>query len=87
MKSVKEKEERFLDGFCSVTAAAAGVLSVLYLLDILQNHWFLSFIMGFAALLHVSLSLLFFIRRRHIRMSLAVAAAVFYSGCLIYFNV
>lgn len=87
MKSAKEKEERFLDGFCGVTAAAAGVLSVLYLLDILQNHWFLSFILGFAALLHAALSLLFFIRRRHIRMSLAAAAAVFYGGCLIYFAV
>lgn len=87
MKRIKEKEECFLDGLCSVTAAAAGILSILYLFDILQNQWFLSFITGFAVLLHVSLSLLFFIRRKHVRMSLAILAAVFYCGCLIYFNV
>ena len=86
MKSIKEKEECFLDGFCGVTAAAAGILSIFYLFDILQNQWFLSFIIGFAVLLHVALSLLFFIRRKHVRMSFAILVAVFYSGCLIYFN-
>ena len=54
MKSIKEKEECFLDGFCGVTAAAAGILSI---------------------------------RRKHVRMSFAILVAVFYSGCLIYFNV
>lgn len=87
MKSIKEKDERFLDGFCSVTAAAAGILCILYLSDILQNHLFLNFIMGLAVLLHVSLSLLFLIRRKHIRMGFAIFMAVFYTGCLICFNV
>lgn len=85
MKQIKEKDRRILEGFCGVTAIATGVLCILYLLDLLQNHWFLSFTMGLAVLLHVSLSLLFFIRRRHLQMTLAVLAAVFYAGCLIYF--
>ncbi|MDO4323706.1 MAG: hypothetical protein Q4C61_14390 [Lachnospiraceae bacterium] len=87
MKKVKEKDVRILEGFCVMTAVIAGVLCVLYLFDLLQNHWFLNFILGLGVLLHVSLTLLFLIRKKRILTASSVVLLVFYIVSLIYFNI
>lgn len=87
VKKIKEKDIGILESFCAVTAVLAGILCVLYLLDVLQNQWFLNFILGLGALLHVSLALLTFIRQKKIAMGLSALLTVFYIACLIYFNI
>lgn len=87
MKKVREKDVRILEGFCVVTAVIAGVLCILYLFDLLQNHWFLNFILGLAVLLQVSLSLLFLIRKKRFFTAVSAVLLVLYAGSLIYLNI
>jgi hypothetical protein len=87
MKKVREKDIRALENFGTLTAVLTGVLCILYLFDVLQNHWFLNFIMGLAVLLHVSLTLLFLIRKKKLMMTVSAVLAVGYIGGLIYFNI
>lgn len=86
MKKVKEKDVRILEWFCIITAVTAGILSGLYLFDVLQNHWFLNFILILAILLHVSLVLLFLIRKKKVFTLLAAAFVVLYAFALISLN-
>lgn len=87
MKKVKERDVRILEGFCVVTAVLAAVLCSLYLFDVLQNHWFLNFILGLAVLLHVAQTVLYVIRKKRFQMVLALVFTVFYAVCLVYFNI
>ena len=87
MKKMQERDIRVLEGFCFVTAVLAGSLSILYLFDLLQNHWFLNFILGLAVLLHVALLLLFLILKKKFQTGLSAALLVLYTAGLIYFNI
>lgn len=87
MKKVREKDIQFLEIFCAVTALAAGVVCTLFLFDVLQNHWFLNFILGLGVLLHVAMSLLYLVKRRLVLTILSVMLMVFYIASLVYFNV
>lgn len=53
-KKINEKDVRALWIFCAVTATITDVLCVLFLLNVVQNHWFLNFIQALAVLLHLS---------------------------------
>ncbi len=86
MKKVREKETEVLEIFCIITALAACVLGILFLFNVLQNHWFLSFILGLGVLLHVALFLFFLLRHRQIYAAVSAVFAVFYTGCLVYFS-
>ncbi len=87
MKKAREKDIRILEGFCAVIVMLAGMLCVLYLFHILQNHWFLNFILILGVLLHVSLALLFVVRGKKLLMSGAGLLTVFYAAGLVYFNI
>lgn len=87
MKKVREKDVRILEGFCVVTALITGALCVLYLFDLLQNHWFLNFILGLAVLLHVSLALLFLIQKKRLLMTGSAILLVVYAASLVYLNI
>ncbi len=87
MKKVREKDVRILEGFCVVTALIAGALGVLYLFDLLQNHWFLNFILGLAVLLHVSLTLLFLIQKKKLLMTGSAILLLVYAASLVYLNI
>lgn len=86
VKKVREKDIRFMELFCVITALVAGVLCVLFQFDILQNHWFLNFILGLGVLLHVSLCLLFLVKRRMVLGTSSAILTVFYIASLAYFN-
>lgn len=86
VKNVREKDIRFMEIFCVITAFVAGILCVLFLFDLLQNHWFLNFILGLGVLLHVALSLLFLVKQKPVLTGLTVVFVLFYAGSLIYFN-
>ncbi len=86
MKKVREKDVCRLEMLCWVTAAAAAVLSVLFLFDFVQNHWFLNFILGLGVLLHAALMVLFLLKNKKLFAGLAAVLAVCYAGSLIYFN-
>ena len=85
MKKAKEKNIRILEAFCILTAAAAGVFCILYLLDLTQNYWFLNLILGLGVLLHVSMSFLSVVKRAYFPAVAAALAAVFYAVCLVFF--
>lgn len=87
MKKVKEKDVRVLEGFCVVTAIIAGALCILYLFDLLQNHWFLNFILGLAVLLHISLTLLFLLRKKKLLLAASAILLVFYTASLVCLNI
>lgn len=87
MKKVREKDVRFLESFCAITALAAGILCILFLFDVLQNHWFLNFILGLGCLLHVAAALLYLMQRRTVLTVVSALLMVFYVASLIYFNI
>ena len=86
-KKVKEKDIRILEIFCSIPALGAGILCILYLFDLLQNHWFLNFILGLGVLLHMSLAILHLLKNRKILLVITAVFLIFYIACLVYFNI
>lgn len=86
MKKIKEKEIQGLEILCIITALAIVVLSVMFLFDFWQNHWFLNFILGLGVLLHVALAVLFTLRHRIVQAAVCGLLALLYGGALIYFN-
>ena len=86
MNRNREKDTEAAEIFCIITALAICVLSILFLFDFLQNHWFLNFILGLGVLLHIAVWLLSLVRRRHVVSIVSAMFAVFYAGGLIYFN-
>lgn len=86
MKRLNEKEIRKLELFCIVTALAADFLCVLFLLDVLQNQWFLNSILGLGILLHISLALSSFLRHRIVASAGAVLMSVAYGVSLYCYN-
>lgn len=87
MKKNREKEMQWLEVFCIIAACAVCVLSILFLFDFMQNHWFLNTILGLGVLLHVSSALLFLLRRRYPLLWISVGLALFYGAGLVYFNI
>ena len=86
MKKVKEKDIRILEIFCSITALGAGILCILYLFDLLQNHWFLNFILGLGVLLHVALLLQYLVQHRRVMTVVSFGFTALYVAGLIYMN-
>ena len=86
MKKIKEKEIQGLEVFCSITALATAVLSIMFLFDFWQNHWFLNFILGLGVLLNVALLLLFLLRHKIGQAVSAGLLSLFYTGALVFFN-
>lgn len=62
MKKIKEKEQDLFLWFCIVIAVTADVLCVLFLLNVVQNRWFLNFIHALAVLLHLAFAVLALVR-------------------------
>lgn len=87
VKNVREKDIRFMEIFCVITAFVAGILCVLFLFDLLQNHWFLNFILGLGVLLHMSLAILHLLKNRKILLVVTAVFLIFYIACLVYFNI
>lgn len=87
MKKIKEKDIRSFEAVCVMAALAVCVLCILFLFDLLQNHWFLNLILGLGVLLHVALFLLAYLKRNTTFAVLAAVLAVWFLGTLIYFNV
>ena len=54
IKKMKEKDIRLVLLFCMLTALAADILCVLFLLGILQSRWILNVISALAILLRYS---------------------------------
>lgn len=86
MKNIKEKEIQGLEIFCSITALATAVLSVMFLFDFWQNHWFLNFILGLGVLLNLALLLLFLLRHKIGQSVTTGLLMLFYIGALVFFN-
>lgn len=86
MKKVREKDIQGFEVFCIITALAAAVLCILFLFNVIQNHWFLNFILGLGVLLHVALFLLAVLRHKIVPAVTALVFVVFYGGGLVYFN-
>ena len=87
MKKNREKEMQGLEAICIVSAGAVCILSVLFLFDAMQNHWFLNSILGLGVLLHAAAALLFVLRHRTVLFVSSIVLALVYSAALIYFNV
>ena len=64
IKKMKEKDIRLVLLFCMLTALAADILCVLFLLGILQSRWILNVISALAILLHIALTLFGFVQKR-----------------------
>lgn len=75
-----------LDILCIVMALAIGILGILFLFNVLQNYWFLNFILGLGVLLHAALLLLFLVKHRQVYAGISVLLILVYAGSLIYFN-
>ena len=86
MKKVREKDVQKLEIFCIITALAVIVLCILFLFNLLQNHWFLNFILGLGVLLHVALTLLMVVQNKIAFAVCTLLFAVFYGAGLVYFN-
>lgn len=87
MKKGKEREIQILEIFCSITAVAAIILSVMFLFDFWQNHWFLSFILALGILLHVAAMICMFMEKKTGRALICGILTLFYAVVLICFNV
>ncbi len=87
MKKIKEKDIRGMELFCVIAALAADALCALYLLNVVQYHWILSFIQILAVLLHVALSLLLLVQKRTVLAAGCGLLAAAYLGSLIYYNI
>ena len=86
MKKGKEKELQGLEFFCIITALAVCILGILFLFNVLQNHWFLNFILGLGILLHAALGLLFLVRHKQLPALVSGVLTLLYAGCMVYFN-
>ena len=85
-KKINEKDLRALWIFCATTAALTDVLCVLFLLNVVQNHWFLNFIQALAVLLHLSLLLLGLMKKKWVFSIGSAVLMLAYAGSLIYYN-
>ena len=85
-KKINEKDVRALWIFCAVTATITDVLCVLFLLNVVQNHWFLNFIQALAVLLHLSLLLLGLLKKKLVFSIGSAVLMLAYAGRLIYYN-
>jgi len=86
MKKINEKDLCILWIFCAATAAMTDILCVLFLLNVVQNHWFLNFIQVLAILLHLSLLLLGLIKKKWVFSIGSAVLLLAYTGSLIYYN-
>lgn len=87
MKKIKERDIWHLEVFTLIAAVLAAVLCILFLFDLVQNHWFLNFILGLGALLNVSLFLLYMVKKRTFAAVLAGLLSIFFIVCLVFFNI
>ena len=62
------------------------LLCVLFLLNVMQNHWFLNFIQALAVLLHLSLLLLGLMKKKWVFSIGSAVLMLAYAGSLIYYN-
>ena len=85
-KKINEKDLRALWIFCAATAMLTDVLCVLFLLNVVQNHWFLNFIQALAVLLHLSLLLLGLMKKKWVFSIGSAVLMLAYAGSLIYYN-
>lgn len=86
IKKMKEKDIRLTMLFCMLTALAADILCVLFLLGVLQNRWVLNVISALAILLHTALVLFGFVQKRTVVVWVSLILLVGYTGNFIYYN-
>ena len=86
IKKIKEKDIRLVLLFCMLTALAADILCVLFLLGILQSHWILNVISALAILLHIALTLFGFVQKRTVVVWVSLLLLVGYTGNFLYYN-
>ena len=86
IKKMKEKDIRLALSFCMLTALAADVLCVLFLLGVLQNRWVLNVISALAILLHTALALFGFVQKRTVVVWVSLLLLIGYTGNFIYYN-
>ena len=86
IKKMKEKDIRLVLLFCMLTALAADILCVLFLLGILQSHWILNVISALAILLHIALTLFGFVQKRTVVVWVSLLLLVGYTGNFLYYN-
>lgn len=86
IKKIKEKDLRMVMLFCMLTALAADVLCILFLLGVLQSRWVLNVISALAILLHTALALSAFVQKRNVIVWVSVLLLIGYAGNLIYYN-
>lgn len=72
--------------FCMLTALAADVLCILFLLGMLQSRWVLNVISALAILLHTALALSAFVQKRTVIVWVSLLLLIGYAGNLIYYN-
>ena len=86
IKKMKEQDIRLVLLFCMLTALAADILCVLFLLGILQSHWILNVISALAILLHIALTLFGFVQKRTVVVWVSLLLLVGYTGNFLYYN-
>ena len=86
IKKMKEQDIRLALLFCMLTALAADILCVLFLLGILQSRWVLNVISALAILLHTALALFGFVQKRTVVVWVSLLLLIGYTGNFIYYN-
>lgn len=86
IKKMKEKDIRLALSFCMLTALAADILCVLFLLGVLQNRWVPNVISALAILLHMALALFGFVQKRTVVVWVSLILLIGYTGNFIYYN-
>ena len=86
IKKMKEKHIRLVLLFCMLTALAADILCVLFLLGILQSRWILNVISALAILLHIALTLFGFVQKRTVVVWVSLLLLIGYTGNFLYYN-
>lgn len=87
MKKINEKDLVALWMFCIVTSLITDVLCILFLLNVVQNHWFLNFIQALAVLLHLALMLLCLMKKKWILCGCSGVLVLLYMGSLVFYNI